>query len=154
MMLREDRGTCPRCGSGEVAHLVIGMPAGPDVMQDGPEWEVWVGCVHPGHDRECRACGVVWTSVATTVDVAEDTWVSDLQSGFRDGECQSTVSFDDHPCAGAARWYAQLEIRMDSVASPHWEGKLCDSCLAGWRDWADEEPAAIRVVSVHPIVPG
>lgn len=60
-----ERGTCPRCGSGEVVHLVIGMP-GPSGDVGGPEWVRWVGCVHPGHDRECRSCGATWGHVAPT----------------------------------------------------------------------------------------
>jgi hypothetical protein len=55
------RGTCPSCGSGAVIHLVIGMPSGPDVMDGDPEWVQWVGCVHPGYNRECNSCGVTWT---------------------------------------------------------------------------------------------
>lgn len=55
------RGTCPSCGSGSVIHLVIGMPSGPDVMDGAPEWVQWVGCVHPGYNRECSSCGVTWT---------------------------------------------------------------------------------------------
>jgi hypothetical protein len=55
------RGTCPRCGSGDVRHLVIGMPALPESMSATPDWVEWVGCLHPGHDRECDACGLDWT---------------------------------------------------------------------------------------------
>lgn len=54
------RGTCPTCGSDDVIHLVIGMPSGPDVMDGDAEWVHWVGCVHPGYNRECRSCGVTW----------------------------------------------------------------------------------------------
>ena len=56
------RGTCPRCGSVEVVHLVIGMPAQTDDVGRGPDWERWVGCVHPAHDRECRSCGAHWVA--------------------------------------------------------------------------------------------
>lgn len=55
------RGTCPRCGSNDVRHLIIGLPAGPEPMSGTPEWVDWVGCVHPGHDRECDHCGLVWS---------------------------------------------------------------------------------------------
>lgn len=51
------RGSCPACGSGEVIHLVIGMPANPEAWGSGPDWVRWVGCVHPGWDRECAQCG-------------------------------------------------------------------------------------------------
>ncbi|KQV78080.1 hypothetical protein ASC64_03625 [Nocardioides sp. Root122] len=56
------RGTCPRCGSADVLHLVIGMPAARDDVGGGPDWVRWVGCVHPGHDRECRSCGAHWVA--------------------------------------------------------------------------------------------
>ncbi len=56
------RGICPTCGSGDITHLVIGMPLGPDVMQRDPDWVHWVGCVHPGYDRECGSCGATWSS--------------------------------------------------------------------------------------------
>ena len=55
-----ERGTCPRCGSSDVVHLVIGMPASSDDVDSGPAWVRWVGCVHPGHDRECRSCDARW----------------------------------------------------------------------------------------------
>src|SRR5689334_19883128 len=42
------RGACPACGSGDVTHLVIGMPSGPGAMEGDPDWVHWVGCVHPG----------------------------------------------------------------------------------------------------------
>jgi hypothetical protein len=56
------RGICPRCGSGDVWHLWIGMPALPGSMDATPDWVEWVGCVHPGHDRECDTCGLTWTA--------------------------------------------------------------------------------------------
>lgn len=56
------RGICPRCGSDDVRHLAIGMPAGPEVTSGTPPWVSWVGCVHPGHDRECDACGEAWSA--------------------------------------------------------------------------------------------
>lgn len=81
-------------------------------------------------------------------------WVSDLHSSFGHGQCQSTVGFQDHPCAGSPAWYVELEILEYPVANPRWEGKLCNACLAGWEVWAVEEPAAIHVLSVNPIVSG
>lgn len=56
------RGACPECASGDVTHLVIGMPAGPGAMEDDPDWVRWVGCVHPGFDRECGSCGATWSN--------------------------------------------------------------------------------------------
>jgi hypothetical protein len=41
---------------------VVGLPVGPEVMEGTPEWVVWVGCDHPGHDRECHQCDLAWTS--------------------------------------------------------------------------------------------
>ena len=55
------RGTCPRCGGSEVRHLIIGMPFVAEATDCPPEWVTWVGCVHPGHDRECKDCGWSWT---------------------------------------------------------------------------------------------
>ena len=59
---RVPRGKCPRCGGRDVRHLVIGLPAGPASEESTPEWVDWVGCVHPGHDRECEQCGLAWDS--------------------------------------------------------------------------------------------
>jgi hypothetical protein len=56
------RGVCHDCGSDEVRHLIIGLPAGPEAMSGTPDWVSWVGCVHPGHDRECSQCGLTWTA--------------------------------------------------------------------------------------------
>ena len=55
------RGTCPQCGSPDVVHLVIGMPAAPSEWGSGPHWVEWVGCIHPGYTRRCTACEQVWT---------------------------------------------------------------------------------------------
>ena len=55
------RGTCPSCGSGDVTHLMIGMPARPADVGSGPDWIEWVGCMHPGYTRRCESCEQVWT---------------------------------------------------------------------------------------------
>ena len=100
------------------------------------------------------------TKVATGVapqpytSTDQDPWVSDLHSSFGQGECQSTVGFDDHSCAGTPHWYVELEVLAYPVANTLWEGKLCNACLAGWEEWAAEEPEAIRVLSVNPILSG
>lgn len=83
-----------------------------------------------------------------------DPWVADLHGSSDASDCQSTVGFEDHPCLDAAHWYAVIDVREYTVGNPRWEGKVCDACLAGWREWAAEEPAAIAVVSVHPIAAG
>lgn len=57
----EPRVTCPVCDSSEVTHLVIGMPPGPDAMDGDPEWVEWIGCSHPGYERECHTCGSTWS---------------------------------------------------------------------------------------------
>ncbi len=54
------RGSCRRCGSGDVRHLMIGLLSGPPAP-DVPAWVAFVGCCHPGYDRECEACGLRWT---------------------------------------------------------------------------------------------
>ena len=55
------RGTCPRCGTDQIVHLVIGMPTSADATT-GPHWASWVGCIHPGFDRSCAECGLTWDS--------------------------------------------------------------------------------------------
>ena len=97
---------------------------------------------------------VVKPPAVAPLDFDDDPWVSDLQGGSQDGSCQSTTGFSDHPCAGSQQWYVQLEMLEYRVANPRWEGKMCNSCLLGWRDWAAEEPDAIHVLSVSPIVSG
>jgi hypothetical protein len=37
------------------------MPATQDDLGSGPDWVHWVGCVHPGWDRECLTCGARWS---------------------------------------------------------------------------------------------
>ena len=55
------RGTCPECGSRAVKHLVIGYLEHPEAMDTAPAWVEWVGCMHPGYNRECRRCGLTWS---------------------------------------------------------------------------------------------
>lgn len=88
----------------------------------------------------------------TTAD--EVPWVADLEGSAGPTDCQSTVGFDDQPCDGAPAWYVQLELWGQVAANPRWEGKLCNPCLAGWQEWAAEEPDSVNVVSVHPIRSG
>lgn len=90
----------------------------------------------------------------TVPAVGEDPWVADLDGESAHDNCQSTVGFSNRICDGSPRWYAQLEVWEYDVANPRWEGKLCDPCLAGWREWAAEDPEAIRVVSVNPVITG
>jgi hypothetical protein len=56
------RGRCPSCGSSEVRHLMIGLPMDPETTTRTPVWVEWVGCGHPGYDRECERCGSTWDS--------------------------------------------------------------------------------------------
>jgi hypothetical protein len=64
------RGTCPRCGSDQVVHMIIGLLAsGPDRLRV-PSWACLLGCVHPGFDRSCAECGHTWDSGLD--DEAED----------------------------------------------------------------------------------
>ncbi len=67
------RGTCPRCGSGNVRHLIVGLPAGPEPMNSTPDWVDWLGCVHPGHDRQCDQCGLTWSCTAGGNPVLDQT---------------------------------------------------------------------------------
>ena len=53
------RGTCPRCGSGEVLHHMIGLPLA-GAMESSPPWVHWAGCVGLGPDRACEACDHEW----------------------------------------------------------------------------------------------
>lgn len=55
------RGSCPRCGSGEVTHVLAGLPVGP---VETPSWVAWVGCMPPGHTRECGQCRLLWVHAA------------------------------------------------------------------------------------------
>ncbi|HET6652639.1 MAG TPA: hypothetical protein VFH10_08365 [Nocardioides sp.] len=57
-----ERGRCPRCGSGRVAHLVYGVPTR-DVIDSAPAWVWFPGSVADGpEDRDCGACGHAWVS--------------------------------------------------------------------------------------------
>jgi hypothetical protein len=96
----------------------------------------------------------VMPAVESTGNLTSETdpWVSDLHSGFAEGQCQSTVGFDNHPCEGGPTWYVELEVQDQPVANPQWEGKLCNACLAGWIEWSSEDPDSVVVVSVNPII--
>ena len=54
------RSSCPKCGSGDVEVLCIGDYMVGEWMNDKPDWVRMVGCLHPGYDRECLACGNQW----------------------------------------------------------------------------------------------
>ena len=56
------RGVCARCNSPEVRHLVIGEMLYVKVEGGTPDWVDYVGCLHPGYDRECQTCGHQWTA--------------------------------------------------------------------------------------------
>lgn len=57
------RGTCPRCGSGEVVHWMFGMPD-PGSLETLPEWVRLGGCCLTDDmtDRECSVCGHEWAT--------------------------------------------------------------------------------------------
>jgi len=56
------RGSCPRCGSGEVVHLVMGMPTR-ELVETAPDWVWFGGCVVDGpEDRRCESCDHVWAT--------------------------------------------------------------------------------------------
>ncbi len=63
------RGTCPSCGSGAVRHLRIGLVVAREDATETPPWVDWVGCVHPGYDRQCEPCGLTWSADGTGEDV-------------------------------------------------------------------------------------
>lgn len=83
-----------------------------------------------------------------------DPWVADLCDGSGECSCRSMVAFDNFPCIELAQWYVLLDIYEPKAASPRWEGKLCNPCLAGWMEWSNEAPQTARVVSVNPIILG
>lgn len=82
----------------------------------------------------------------------QDPWVADLHTSTGHDECQSTVGFDDFACTVSPQWYVQLETLGYQVANSRWEGKLCNACLTGWLAWATEEPDAVRLITVNPIL--
>jgi hypothetical protein len=57
----ETRGKCPRCGSGDVVHVVYGVP-GPFEVASAPPWVMFAGCVVIGEPltRRCDNCGAGW----------------------------------------------------------------------------------------------
>jgi hypothetical protein len=55
------RGTCWRCGSGEVRHHIMGMPSSPEAMDRAPDWVEWHAHRQPGFTRSCQACGQRWS---------------------------------------------------------------------------------------------
>lgn len=79
-------------------------------------------------------------------------WVADLRGDLSPDGCQSPVGFGDRSC-GDPHWYAELHVGY-APTNPRWEGRLCEPCLAGWNDWAREEPDEIHVLSVNRIVTG
>ena len=67
-----ERGTCPRCGSEQVVHVLFGMPA-PGASEQAPEWVEFGGCVvwPDARDRRCQRCDHAWSATeAPTADAA------------------------------------------------------------------------------------
>ncbi len=60
MTISWERGTCPRCGSAEVLHRVLGMPV-LEALESSPDWVRWEGCTSLGPERECGACEHQWS---------------------------------------------------------------------------------------------
>ena len=87
------RGTCPSCGSGEVVHLVIGLPSGPGAGSGDPDWVSWVGCVHPGFDRECNSCGATWSG-RTAEALGSVRLLSEAGASFALLPAPSLINFD------------------------------------------------------------
>lgn len=54
------RGRCPRCGSGEVVHLLAGMPTEPPSPDIVPPWVRMIGCSPKPWDRCCEDCKHTW----------------------------------------------------------------------------------------------
>jgi hypothetical protein len=57
------RGTCPKCASGEVLHIGYGMTL-PDPRNGVPGWVEFAGCVvrPESKDRRCDKCGYEWNT--------------------------------------------------------------------------------------------
>lgn len=53
------RGVCPRCGSDQLLHRIVGMPLY-EAYETSPPWVQWEGCVGLGPDRECLECEHAW----------------------------------------------------------------------------------------------
>lgn len=85
-----NRGVCPRCGSHNVRHLMIGLISGPEKLERLPDWVSYLGCMHPGHLRECDDCGVGWGLAGVSSE-----WVWTYQAGYQDMEYLS-----DSPAEG------------------------------------------------------
>ena len=54
------RGHCPRCGSEQVRHIVLGEPR-PFEVATAPDWVEFAGCIFESFDdRACEGCGLRW----------------------------------------------------------------------------------------------
>lgn len=53
------RDSCPRCGSGQVLHRIMGMPVR-EAYESSPPWVLWEGCLGQGPERECLDCEHDW----------------------------------------------------------------------------------------------
>jgi hypothetical protein len=79
---------------------MIGLVTGVEQLQGLPDWVSYLGCMHPGHLRECDDCGVGWelTGVASRRE-----WT--YQAGYEDMEHLS-----DSPAAGMEQFDGYVSI--------------------------------------------
>lgn len=61
-VMSQERGRCPRCGSGEVWHAVTGLPPSAEWIDELPEWAGHTGCLPVVYNRGCEACGLGWNA--------------------------------------------------------------------------------------------
>ncbi|WP_445257340.1 hypothetical protein [Nocardioides aurantiacus] len=73
--------------------MVIGMPAGPDAWSGDTDWVRWVGCMHPGFDRECSSCGATWGG-HTAEPLSPIRLLSEAGASFALLPAPSLVNFD------------------------------------------------------------
>jgi hypothetical protein len=116
----ETRGTCPRCGSGDVIHVVLGMPA-PFEVASAPPWVEFAGCVVDGEPstRRCDRCGADWNP--TPGEGAGELTVHNVEELLAATETASLeelaeVSSEDYdPDVELVPSAAKLEIRVHRV---------------------------------------
>ncbi|WP_424327073.1 phospholipase D-like domain-containing protein [Gordonia sp. (in: high G+C Gram-positive bacteria)] len=92
------RGTCPECGSGQIAHYLLGMPD-PTILPTLPEWVTLGGCcIGPDVvDRRCEGCGHEWTAEGTSTETelhfGTDLWDEITPVARRAGPRRAAIAF-------------------------------------------------------------